>query len=179
MQCALELVEIIRDRKPQVLITYDENGGYGHPDHIKAHRVAMLAAELAADPQVGVGEPWEISKIYWNAIPKSAIKKALTSSKVALRIALRIFKYVPSKWLTLPFVQADSIVTTEIDGDLYRPQKLAALREHKTQLVMNGDLFQFNKSMGIKVSGVEHYILIKGERGAGVGKFGRESSLFN
>jgi len=46
-EAALELVKIILETKPQVLITYDEFGGYGHPDHIKAHRVAMRAAELA------------------------------------------------------------------------------------------------------------------------------------
>ena len=57
------LVKIIREVKPQVLVTYDEFGGYGHPDHIQAHRVAMRAAELASDSNFGIGEPWEISKI--------------------------------------------------------------------------------------------------------------------
>ena len=65
------LVEVIREVRPQVLVTYDENGGYGHPDHIQAHRVAMRAVELAADP-VGrrAGEPWEVAKVYWNAMPR-------------------------------------------------------------------------------------------------------------
>ena len=49
-EAAALLVEVIREVRPQVLVTYDENGGYGHPDHIQAHRVAMRAAELAADP---------------------------------------------------------------------------------------------------------------------------------
>jgi len=48
------------------LITYDEIGGYGHPDHIQAHRVAMRASELAS---------WQIQKIYWNTIPKSVIAR--------------------------------------------------------------------------------------------------------
>lgn len=158
---ALELVEIIRDRKPHVLITYDENGGYGHPDHIKAHQTAMRAAELAADPSVGEGQPWIISKIYWNAIPKSAIKRSLTSKRWHMRIALRVFKYVPSQWLTLPFVQDDSVVTTAIDGSEFLNQKLDALSEHKTQLVMDRGYFDFDKNMSLKISGVEHYILAK------------------
>ena len=57
-EAAQELVKIILEIKPQVLITYDEFGGYGHPDHIKAHQVAMLAAELASN------QGWKISKIY-------------------------------------------------------------------------------------------------------------------
>jgi len=159
---AAELVEIIRDRKPHVLITYDENGGYGHPDHIKAHLTAMRAAELAADSTFGVGEPWDISKIYWNAIPRSAIKKALVSKKALRNFGLKVFRYVPSKWITLPFVKPDSVITTAIDANAYLSQKLAALREHKTQLILNGDLFEFSKEMGIRVSGFEHYICVKG-----------------
>jgi N-acetyl-1-D-myo-inositol-2-amino-2-deoxy-alpha-D-glucopyranoside deacetylase len=161
-QAAAELVEIIRDRKPQVLITYDENGGYGHPDHIKAHLTAMRAAELAADPTFGVGEPWEISTIYWNAIPRSAMKNSLVSKRPLRNFALKVFKYVPSQWITLPFVKPDSVITTAIDGSAYLPQKLAALREHKTQLIMNGDLFEFTPTMGVRVSGTEHYICVKG-----------------
>ena len=56
-------------------VTYDENGGYGHPDHIQAHRVAMRGVELAADPApVGPGEPWQVAKVYWNAIPESVLR---------------------------------------------------------------------------------------------------------
>jgi N-acetyl-1-D-myo-inositol-2-amino-2-deoxy-alpha-D-glucopyranoside deacetylase len=66
---AAELVKIILEIKPQVLITYDEIGGYGHPDHIKAHLVAMRAAELAET------HGWKIEKIYWNTMPKSVIQR--------------------------------------------------------------------------------------------------------
>src|SRR5690606_12155317 len=71
------LVEVIRETRPQVLVTYDENGGYGHPDHIQAHRVAMRGAELAADPTYGEGEPWEVTKIYWNAMPDSVLRDGI------------------------------------------------------------------------------------------------------
>ena len=72
-EAAGKLVEIIREVQPQVLITYDEFGGYGHPDHIKAHQVAMRGAELAADAKFGTGNPWEIKKIYWNTISTATI----------------------------------------------------------------------------------------------------------
>ncbi|NUS54947.1 MAG: N-acetyl-1-D-myo-inositol-2-amino-2-deoxy-alpha-D-glucopyranoside deacetylase, partial [Streptomycetaceae bacterium] len=73
-EAAALLVPVIREVRPQVLVTYDEIGGYGHPDHIQAHRVAMRAAELAADPAHGEGEAWTIAKVYWNAMPKSVVK---------------------------------------------------------------------------------------------------------
>ena len=57
------------------LVTYDENGGYGHPDHIQAHRVAMRGVELAADPSFGRGEPWEVAKVYWNAMPEIVLQR--------------------------------------------------------------------------------------------------------
>ena len=62
---------------PAGLVTYDENGGYGHPDHIQAHRVAMRGVELAADPSPAAGEPWEVAKIYWNAMPESWMREGL------------------------------------------------------------------------------------------------------
>ena len=62
------------------LVTYDENGGYGHPDHIQAHRVAMRGAELAADPAYGTGEPWQVAKVYWNAIPESWLRDGIRAA---------------------------------------------------------------------------------------------------
>src|SRR5690606_13518533 len=69
-EAAGELVKVIREVRPQVLVTYDENGHYGHPDHIQAHRVSRRAFELAADPGFGEGEPWRIAKFYHTATPR-------------------------------------------------------------------------------------------------------------
>jgi N-acetyl-1-D-myo-inositol-2-amino-2-deoxy-alpha-D-glucopyranoside deacetylase len=177
-EAAERLVKVIRDRKPQVLVSYDDHGGYGHPDHIKAHQIAMRAAELSADPEFGVGEPWEISKIYWSAIPRSAIQSSLTSSNLFLRVLIKLFNYVPSKWMALPFVKADSVVTTRFDGEKYLPQKLAALRAHKTQLIISGDLFKFSNRLATRVTGSEYYIRVKGDPAAPYDSSGRELDLF-
>src|SRR5215207_9561360 len=66
-------VPILREVRPQVLVTYDEMGAYGHPDHIQAHRVATYGAALAAAPsyRVDLGPAWDVAKIYWNALPRS------------------------------------------------------------------------------------------------------------
>jgi len=175
---AADLVALIRDRKPQVLVTYDEFGGYGHPDHIKAHQVAMRAAELAADSSYGTGSAWEISKIYWTAVPRSAVKNGLSSKKLNMKILLRIFKYVPSKWITMPFVKPDEAVTTEFDGNAFTAAKIAALNEHKTQLVMDGSKFEFSKNLALEIGGTEYYTLVKGVKAGLLNSQGRETDLF-
>src|SRR4051812_15650250 len=70
-EAASHLVAVIREIRPQVLVAYDANGGYGHPDHIQAHRVAMRAVELAAEPvyRPDLGEPHDVDKVYWNCVP--------------------------------------------------------------------------------------------------------------
>src|SRR5690349_12806684 len=90
-EAADHLVTVIREVRPQVLVTYDQFGGYGHPDHIQAHRVAMYAAQLAAVPSYraasvedgGLGEPWEIAKIYWGAMSESRMRAGLRALREA------------------------------------------------------------------------------------------------
>ncbi|TFC91056.1 mycothiol conjugate amidase Mca [Cryobacterium breve] len=64
------IVRLIRDFRPQVLITYDENGGYPHPDHIRCHDVSMEAYRAAADPTryPDAGAPWQVDKLYYDRI---------------------------------------------------------------------------------------------------------------
>lgn len=68
LEAADHLVEIIRDRRPQVVSTYDPFGGYGHPDHVQAHRVTMYAVSLAAAPshRPDLGEPWAVNRVLWS-----------------------------------------------------------------------------------------------------------------
>src|SRR3569833_1918490 len=63
-------VAVVREVRPQVLVTYDDIGGYGHPDHIQAHRVAMAAVEAAADPayRPDLGQPWVVVLVFWFAL---------------------------------------------------------------------------------------------------------------
>ena len=63
-----ELVKVIREFRPHVMTTYDENGGYQHPDHIRCHHVSVAAYEAAADHRLHpeTGDPWNVSKLYYN-----------------------------------------------------------------------------------------------------------------
>ena len=62
------LVQLIREFRPHVMTTYDENGGYPHPDHIRCHQVSVAAFEAAGDrhQHPEAGPPWEVSKLYYN-----------------------------------------------------------------------------------------------------------------
>ncbi len=167
------LVKIIREVKPQVLVTYDEMGGYGHPDHIQAHRVAMRGAELAADANFGTDEPWEISKIYWNTMPKSVIAEGMAKMK---EIGSDFFG--AENVDDLPFAKPDELVTTLIDGTKYIDEKMAAMKAHPTQIELDGPFFALSNSLGNEVWGHEYYTLVKGEIAGTLDEKGRETDLF-
>lgn len=166
-EAADELVKIILEIKPQVLITYDEFGGYGHPDHIKAHRVAMRAAELAAE------QGWQVSKIYWNTIPRSVIQMGIEKMK---EVGTDFFGAESAD--DLPFAKPDELVTTVVNAPEYVPQKLAAMKAHATQISVNGPFFALSNNLGLSVWGDEYYTLVKGEKAAPFDSNGREIDIF-
>lgn len=168
-----ELVKIIREVKPEVMVTYDENGGYGHPDHIQAHRVAMRAAELAIDKSFGKGEIWEISKIYWNTIPISVIEEGI----IAMNEVGSDF-FGAEKAEDLPFAKPDVLVTTVIDGEAFVDKKMAAMKAHATQIALDGPFFALSNKLGLKVWGQEFYTLVKGVKAGALDANSRETDLF-
>jgi len=167
------LVKIIREVKPQVLVTYDEFGGYGHPDHIQAHRVAMRAAELAGNSNFGIGEPWEISKIYWNTMPRSVIQEGIDKMK---EMGSDFFGAESAD--ELPFAKPDELVTTLIDGTAFIDSKMKAMAAHPTQIELDGPFFALSNNLGNQVWGHEYYTLVKGEKSKNLDSTGREADLF-
>jgi N-acetyl-1-D-myo-inositol-2-amino-2-deoxy-alpha-D-glucopyranoside deacetylase len=162
-----ELVKIILEIKPQVLITYDEFGGYGHPDHIKAHRVAMRAAELAAN------QGWQVSKIYWNTMPRSVIQMGIEKMK---EVGSDFFGAESAD--DLPFAKPDELVSTVVNAPEYVPAKLAAMKAHATQISVDGPFFALSNNLGLSVWGDEYYTLVKGEKAAPFDANGRELDIF-
>ena len=167
-EAAKHLVDVILEIKPQVMITYDENGGYGHPDHIKAHQVAMRAAELAQT------SGWEISKIYWNTIPVSVIEEGIT----ALQGTGSDFFGV-EKAEDFPFAKPDELVTSVVTAEDYVDKKMAAMKAHPTQISLDGPFFALSNNLGQKVWGREFYQLVKGEKQPPFDENGRETDLFS
>ena len=159
-----ELVKIIEEIKPHVLITYDEIGGYGHPDHIQAHRVAMAAAEQAA---------WNIPKIYWNVMPKSVLQAGIEKMK-----ALGSDFFGAESVDDLPFAKDDSFVHACIDGGDYVHQKMDAMRAHGTQIAVDGPFFSLSNNLGLEIWGNEYYTLVQGEKAGELDAQGHETDLF-
>lgn len=168
------LVEVIRSVRPQVLVTYDPWGGYGHPDHIQAHRVAMRAAELAAEPAFrrDLGDPYAIAKIYWNRVPRSVAEEGFARLREAGGADFPGIAALDD----IPGVVDDSEITTEIDGTAYAEQKTAAMRAHVTQIAVDGPFFALSNDLGQPIFATEYYQLVQGEPGAPPGE--REHDLF-
>lgn len=166
-EAANDLVKVILEIKPQVLITYDDFGGYGHPDHIKAHRVAMRAAEIASN------QGWQIEKIYHNTMPKSVIQMGIEKMR---EVGSDFFGAESVD--DLPFAKPDELVTTVINAPEYVPQKLAAMKAHATQISIDGPFFALSDNLGLEIWGDEYYTLVKGEKTAPFDVNGREIDLF-
>jgi N-acetyl-1-D-myo-inositol-2-amino-2-deoxy-alpha-D-glucopyranoside deacetylase len=160
-EAAAHLVEVIREVRPQVLVTYDPNGGYGHPDHIKAHRVAVRAADLAAERAYrrDLGEPHTIDKVYWNRVPRSVVEDGFAR----LDEALPDLPFPRAASLDdVPGVVADDRVTTVIDGSAHAEEKAAAMRAHVTQIEVAGPWFALSNQLAQPLFAVEYYELARG-----------------
>jgi len=125
------LVGQIRAFRPDVLVTYDALGVYGHPDHVQAHRVALVAAEASAVPLLypEAGEPWRVRKIYLNTLPRSYVR---TAHRLLVERGLASpFGQTPEP---LPFGCPDGQVTTAVHVSPFLDRKLEALRAHHSQI---------------------------------------------
>ncbi|MFF1491074.1 N-acetyl-1-D-myo-inositol-2-amino-2-deoxy-alpha-D-glucopyranoside deacetylase [Streptomyces sp. NPDC058304] len=185
-EAAAHLVEVIREVRPQVLVTYDPDGGYGHPDHIQAHRVAMRGAELAAEATYrrDLGDPWEIGKIYWNRVPRSVVEEGFARLEAAWGhppTAVEGEAKAPFPGLAspddVPGVVADERITAEIGADeAFVAAKAAAMRAHATQIAVEGPFFALSNDLAQPLFAREYYELVAGRPGAPAGE--REHDLF-
>src|SRR4051812_35423734 len=155
-----ELVGIMREVRPQVVVTYNEFGGYGHPDHIQAHRVAVAAFDAAGEPGrfPEAGPPWQPAKLYYTALPVSFLRMGFEALKEMGEEAP--FGVTSPDELT--FGDPDETVTTRIDARDYLEAKMDAMRAHRTQIEVDGPFFALSNNIGQRAFGLEHFRLIKG-----------------
>jgi N-acetyl-1-D-myo-inositol-2-amino-2-deoxy-alpha-D-glucopyranoside deacetylase len=172
-----DLVAVIREVRPQVLVTYDPFGGYGHPDHIQAHRVATYGAALAAVPSYrrDLGEAHDIAKIYWGAMSATRMREGLRRLREAGDTTT--FEGMDPDGPLPPFVTEDENLAAAVDGSDYVEAKMAAMRAHATQIAVDGPFFALSNNVGNAVWGTEFYRLAKGKQGP-VGPDGLETDLF-
>ena len=167
-------VDVVREVRPQVVITYDTNGEYGHPDHIMAHRVATAAVEKAADPHYGSGEPWQVAKLYWTGTPKSVLRQGFDALAT---VQDRPFDVANID--ELPFGVDDDEITTVIDATGFGAAKVTALEAHRTQVAVDGPFFALSNMLGREILAVEHFRLVQGSLGPDRDERGWETDLFS
>lgn len=166
-RAAAPLVRLVRDFKPHVIVSYDENGGYPHPDHIMAHRVAVEAFDAAGDPgrYPGTGEAWEPSKLYYDRAfsPERfralhfALEEAGLQSPYAERLAAWL--ETDAEGHTPPAPAHET--TTQVDCGDYFEARDDALRAHRTQVDPLGFFFAVSPDMQRRAWPWEDYTLIR------------------
>lgn len=167
------LVEVIRQTRPHVVVTYDPVGGYGHPDHIAVHRHVTAAVEVSGtDAYPDAGAPWTPAKVYWTVTEASALAAGVAA-----------IGDVPDGWQhpepgDLPAIP-DEQVTTAVDVSSVLDAKRAAMVAHATQVLVapGGEQFALSNMVAQPVFAEEHFVLVRGERGE-VDGTGRERDLF-
>ncbi|BBY56771.1 mycothiol conjugate amidase Mca [Mycobacterium koreense] len=135
------LVRLVREFRPHVMTTYDENGGYPHPDHIRCHQVSVAAYEAAADHRSfpGTGDVWSVSKLYYNhGFLRERMQ--MLQDEFARHGQRGPFEKWLARWDPDHDVYAKR-VTTRVQCAEYFAQRDDALRAHATQIDPNGDFF--------------------------------------
>ena len=154
-EAAGQLADVIAELRPHVVVTYDPDGGYGHPDHIQAHRVTTAAIAAAADR-------WRVPKFYWTVVSTNAFRAAVD--------ALGPQDVLPG-WIWPPGDSSigfpDHRITAVIEAPEYVEAKAAAIGAHATQTVLGptGRAFTLSNKVILPVLAAEHYILVSGQPG--------------
>jgi N-acetyl-1-D-myo-inositol-2-amino-2-deoxy-alpha-D-glucopyranoside deacetylase len=155
------MVGILRTLRPHVVVTYDPRGGYGHPDHIRAHQVTTAAVAASGGGDFP-GERWTVPKFYWTVMSRSAHAAAVS--------ALGADDLQPHWQLALDeleFAYPDDRITAVVDATDTLPAKVAALAAHATQVVVGptGRACALSNDLALPILGEEHYVLVSGTAG--------------
>lgn len=155
------LVAVIRRFRPQVLITYDENGGYPHPDHIRTHEISMEAFRAAADPAryPATGEPWSIEKVYYDRMFSTGRIEAMIShlresdpeSPLIERLAEMLER----------FSDRPDLATTKVPVSDFFPVRDAALRAHASQVPLDSAFFFWPNDLQVRAWPTEDFQLVE------------------
>lgn len=175
LEAASELVAVIREIKPHVVICDDPAGSYGHPDHIQAHRVTHYAVSLAAAESFrrDLGEAWDVPKMYWRAESASRVRAGMEMAPEGDKF---LAGFDPNNMP--PMFAEDEDLAAFITGTPEQVQaKISAMKSHVTQIQPDGMFFAMGMDMAALVWGAETFRLVKGSKGP-VGERGFEEDLF-
>jgi mycothiol S-conjugate amidase len=158
-QAAEGLVRLIRDFRPHVVLTYDEQGGYPHPDHIMTHKISMVAFDAAGDPErfPQAGEPWQPLKLYYHMWAQArwvALHEAMLAAGLESPFAEMIAEFGkrPAK---------DARITTRVECGEFFGVRDDALRAHATQVDPDGAWFRAPLDIQRRAWPTEDYELVR------------------
>jgi N-acetyl-1-D-myo-inositol-2-amino-2-deoxy-alpha-D-glucopyranoside deacetylase len=152
-EAATELALVMAEVRPHVVVTYDPQGGYSHPDHVQAHRATMRAVELGAlaDPA------WRPAGVFWVRVPRSWAERERTATDRPASMLVRD-RHDPFP----PVVVDDALVDVVVDVAPVLEAKRAALAAHATQIRVEGDWFALSDDVGQQVRDREAYQMAPG-----------------
>jgi N-acetyl-1-D-myo-inositol-2-amino-2-deoxy-alpha-D-glucopyranoside deacetylase len=155
-----QLADVIAELRPHVVVTYDPNGGYGHPDHIQVHRVTTEAV-------AAVAERWRVPKFYWTVVSGNAFRRGIAELESADVLPDWIWPEDEST-----FTVEEDQITTVIHAPEHRAAKVAAIAAHATQVTLGptGRAFTLSNNIVLPVLTEEHYVLVAGELGSNSGR---------
>ncbi len=146
-EAADRLTELIRRYRPDVVVTYDENGFYGHPDHIQAHRITMAAVERTNIP----------AKVYWTTVPRSAFQEfGRVMKEIGVEFPEPDGPSEAMPQLGLP----DDEITTWVDTSGYGAQKFESLAVHASQ-AENIFFLQLGQERFAELMGMETFVRVR------------------
>ncbi|MEU3645570.1 mycothiol conjugate amidase Mca [Lentzea sp. NPDC034063] len=157
------LVEAIRDFRPHVVVTYDENGGYPHPDHIRTHEISMAALDAAADAsyQPELGEAWEPRKVYYGHGFSRAKIVAFHEAMEARGIESPYTEWLANWSTDRPDVM--DRVTTQVECADYFDVRDEALKAHATQIDPTSRWFAIPMELQREIWPTEEYELVRSQ----------------
>ena len=156
------LVRVVREFRPHVMTTYDENGGYPHPDHIRCHVVSMAAFEAAGDPQAypGTGDPWQPLKLYYN-VGFSRERMLAINEAVRERTGEGPFDDWIKRFSENPRPDPGLRTTTRIEVSDFFGQRDGALKAHETQIDPDAHWFAVPHDIEASVWSTDDYELAR------------------
>ncbi|MDT7781788.1 MAG: mycothiol S-conjugate amidase [Pseudonocardiales bacterium] len=157
------LVEAIRDFRPHVVVTYDENGGYPHPDHIRTHEISMAALDAAADPAFdpSLGDAWETQKVYYGHGFSRAKLLAFHEAMEARGLESPYTEWLANWDANRPDVM--DRVTTQVECAEYFEIRDEALKAHATQIDPTSRWFAIPQDLQREVWPTEEYELVRSQ----------------
>jgi N-acetyl-1-D-myo-inositol-2-amino-2-deoxy-alpha-D-glucopyranoside deacetylase len=172
---ALQLAAIIRAERPQVVVSDDAQGTYGHPDHVKAHQVTARAVALAADDAAPLaGEAWQVMKRYSHTLAKGRLLAA-HEALLAAGLASPFGDAPVGGADELPLGTPDDRVTTEVDVRPWLERKRAAMAAHRSQIGPDSFFLNTPEELVAALFATEQFLL---EEGALGGRERPEADLF-